>query len=189
MKRTILTFALLSSLTFGARAITVNFDELTGTGTLPSNYAGLTWLNWVYNDAYQPPYTPSSGTERIRNNREDAVNYVGTIKFGGAVTFNSLWMAGYALDQWVEGYLGGVLKCSSTHTPNNSLGFGQTFNLNWANVDEIRVQANNPIHDYYIIDDVTYSPASVPDAGATLVLLGLAMPGLAAVRRFTGKGN
>ena len=30
-----------------SQATTLTFEDLPGTGPVPSNYAGLTWTNWV----------------------------------------------------------------------------------------------------------------------------------------------
>lgn len=161
-----------------AHAVVLDFEDLSGDGGLPSNYAGLTWVNWNYYDGSQPPYYASSGFQRIYN----TYGSVPSLQFGADVTFEGLWMAGYSWGQYVEGYNNGVKIYESAHIANDpSSTFGVYFSLGWAGVDEIRVQS--PEGNHYIVDDVEYNTASVPDGGLTLGLLGGAMVGLSALRR------
>ncbi|HXG47077.1 MAG TPA: VPDSG-CTERM sorting domain-containing protein [Methylomirabilota bacterium] len=162
-------------------AITLDFEDLSGSGALPGNYAGLTWTDWNYYDSYQPPYHASSGAQRIYNQ----FGVVPTLQFGQDVTFIGAWMAGYGYDQYFEGYNNGVKIFESAHIPSTGMPFGQYFNLNWVGVDEIRIQSWSG--NYYIIDDLQYrtdlQPSGVPDAGSTLLLLGSALSVLGVVRR------
>jgi len=181
MKKTLVTTMVGAVFAVGlvaqADAITLNFDDLSGNGPLPGGYAGLTWTDWNYYDAPQSPYNPSSGAERIYNQ----FGVVPTVKFGQDVTFVGAWFAGYSLDQYFEGYNNGVKIIESAHTLNDQSPFGLYVILNWAGVDEIRVQSGSGNH--YILDDLQYEVAGVPDSGLTVLLLGMALSGLGCVRR------
>src|SRR5262245_61477422 len=108
MKRRTRTYAIVLAAIIGlsakGQAEVLDFEDLTGDGALPADYHGLTWENWNYYDAPQPPYFPSSGVERVYN----TFGEVAVLKFGAHVTFNGLWLAGYGFDQYVEGYDNGV---------------------------------------------------------------------------------
>ncbi len=163
-----------------AKATVIDFEDLSGSGSLSSNYAGLGWTNWAYYDSSQSPYNPSSGVERAYIPGESNAY----INFGGQVTLNSLWMAGYNLGQTIAGYNNGSLVNSFT-LGNDSSTFGSTFSLNWS-IDELQFIGgyNNR---FLIIDDLSYNgnAQGVPDTGATVAFLGMALVGFAALRRRT----
>ncbi len=132
-----------------SQATTLTFEDLgTNTGVVPSNYAGLTWINWVHYGQPLPPYNPSSGQVRLFPQNSPAV------QFGQEVTFIGAWLAGNAFDQYFEGYKNGIKIFESAHTANDGSNFGQTFTLNWAGVDEIRLQQGSA--DQTALDDFQY---------------------------------
>jgi len=60
----VVAVALLAS--GAASAAVVNFDDLSGSGVVADGYGGINWGGvWTYYDSPQPPYTPSSGLERV----------------------------------------------------------------------------------------------------------------------------
>jgi len=136
---------------------------------------------WVHIDSFLPPYFANSGSQRVYN----MSGQLGVIKFNQDVTLNSLWLAGYGYNQYVEGYSNGAKVFESVHMPNNLGAFGTLLTLNWVFVDEIRIQSSDGSYNHYVLDDLTYTvPAAlVPDAGSSAMLLSCALASLAAFRR------
>jgi hypothetical protein len=136
-----------------AKQTTINFDDLTGSGSLPANYAGLTWdSSWLYFNNPSPPYTPSSGTCRIFTYNSSA-----WINFGRKVNFYGSWVSNalaYSHVYW-EGYRDGVKVYESEHLYGPADGW---IYVNWEDVDYVKIVTSYP--GYFIIDDVMYS---VPD--------------------------
>jgi hypothetical protein len=180
MKTILMVGAFLCSITL-SRATTLTFEDLgSATGSVPSNYAGLTWSNWIHYGQPLPPYNAGSG--QVRLFPQDNSGTTGTIQFGQDVTFVGAWLAGHSFDQYFEGYNNGIKLFESSHTANDGSNFGQFFTLNWTGVDEIRLQAGSP--DQTAFDDLEYNIVeSVPDGGSTVSLLGCALLGLVALRR------
>src|SRR5258708_3093445 len=120
-----LTLLILAAGTFAlalqARAETITFEDLSGAGTVPANYHGLTWTNWSYYDDVQPPYFPSSGVERIYNNPRFNNNL---IEFNQSVTFLGLWIAGLSHGQYVIGYSSGNPIFTSAPQAGDNSDFG-----------------------------------------------------------------
>jgi hypothetical protein len=160
-----------------SRAATIiDFDDLTGSGAVPTDYKGLTWTGWAYYDSPQDPYFASSGATRVYNEPRTNANL---IEFNQTVTLESLWMAGYGAGQYVIGYSGGVAIFTSTPQANDFNPFGGFLSLNWAGIDAISIYAEtvSGIQDHYILDDITFTArsTSVPDSGLTLVWLGASL--------------
>lgn len=166
-----------------ATATILTFEDLTGSGSVPVNYQGLTWTHWTHYDVAQSPYNASSGVQRIFNDPRDNSNL---IEFNQSVTFQGLWMAGYAHGQYIIGYSAGNPIFFSAPQLSDASEFGAFINVNWSGIDAISVHADdfNGIQDYYILDDITYSDSRVPDGGSTVLLLGVAMSAMGIVRRF-----
>lgn len=181
MKKTFRIFILAIALLAvkPASAIVITFDDLHGSGYLPSNYAGLNWgPAWQYFDTVQAPYTASSGSERIYS-----YSYGGFIDFGKQVVFQGSWLASANVGQqmWWEGYQKGVKIFESQHYLGGSALF---INLNWTGVDSVRLM--DTADNHFVLDDISYEPIGpVPDAACSLILLGIAViPLLLLTQRF-----
>lgn len=176
-------------------AVTLDFEDLTGSGAVPTSYAGIDWSSgWRHYSTPDATYRPNSGSSRIYNQYGN----LGVIRFSEDVTLDSLWIAGYGNNQFIEGYNNGVKLFESIHMPTGNARFGLVLPLNWSGVDEIRVQSSGWGYGYYVLDDLSFTqqappqnllaariPQPVPDAGASIALLGLGMGAVMAVRRGT----
>ncbi len=175
-----------------SQAVTLDFEDLSGGGAVPANYAGLDWSSgWNHYTSADAPYHPSSGSSRVYNE----FGNLGVIRFNADVTLHSLWIAGYGYDQYVEGYDDGVKLFESVHMPSGEATFGLLLSLDWSGVDEIRIQSSNWGYNHYILDDLAFSPSvveerfvqrtSVPDAGGSAAMLGAGVVAVSLIRRRT----
>ncbi|HOW64098.1 MAG TPA: PEP-CTERM sorting domain-containing protein [Candidatus Paceibacterota bacterium] len=83
----------------------------------------------------------------------------------------------YGNETWWEGYNNGTKIYESTHYVFEWQIF---LSLNWPGVDEVQLKSST--YNHFIVDDLTYTKGTVPEAGATLALLGLGLAGLRALR-------
>jgi len=167
-----------------AHATVVNFDDLTGSGTVADGYGGINWdSNWTYYDGAQDPYTPSSDFTRIYTNydlhaaqAEESVAFY----FGTGSIFDGAYFSGAGVGTVSFSlYLNSALVATSSllvTTATPTFLFSGYAGL----VDEVRV---NGFNGYYVMDDVTYnetSPVPLP-AGVWLLLTGIG--GIAGIRK------
>jgi hypothetical protein len=158
-----------------ASATVVNFDDLTGGGTLANGYGGIDWNNnWLYYDSPQTPYNPSSLSERVYTNyalhpsgNTEAVSF----SFASGVVFNGADFAGTSGNGDVEFqlyYLGTLVHTSASLDQSATPTF---LSSGYAGlVDTVAILGRN---GYYVFDDVTYSATStVPEASNVAMMLG-----------------
>ncbi len=174
MKKISIAFISLIATSAMANTTVVNFDDLSGAGTLANGYGGINWnSNFSYYDYAQFPYTPASGLERAY-----AINYGNpTFSFATPVAFDGMDFAGYDIFGPVayEMYLGASLVATSGPLLESStptwLGSGYS-----GQVDSVKL-IGNPF--YSVMDNVTYRGSAVPGPAAVLPMLG----GLIAIAR------
>jgi hypothetical protein len=157
------------------QADVLDFEDLSGAGIVPPNYAGLSWdANWNYYDDPQSPYDPSSGVERIYTH-----NFGGWIDFGTDVTFQGSWVASADVGQemYWEGYDNGVKIFESSHLSGGAQAY---INVNWPGVDYVNFVSTS--FNHFVVDDIKFNrPNGVPDTTSTALNLMLALGSLGIV--------
>jgi hypothetical protein len=168
-----------------AQATVVNFDNLSGFGTVADGYGGITWdNNWTYYDSPQSPYNPSSGATRIFSNY--AKFPAGSLSdiafsFSAPVTFQGAFFSGFSGngDLTVSVFLAGVLKATTSLFSPSSVATFLASGYSGA-VDKVVVHGNA---GFYVMDDVTYSAVSSVPVPAAIWLMLSGLAGLAGIRR------
>jgi hypothetical protein len=171
MRKVILGLAVLV-LIFGLGSTKLNaqtvvtFDDLPGsTGVVPNGYGGINWNgNWTYYGGGQYPYTPESAPNRVYTGFASA-----SFNFLTPEVFNGAYFAGYGYATIsYQLYDGSTLVYSSltSYSPSATPGF---FSSGYSGaVTEVII--NSPYADYYVMDNVTYSPLSAtPEPGSFLL--------------------
>lgn len=171
LKSLLIAAALLAA--SAAHAVVIDFEDLSGQGSLPANYAGLTWgSGWAHYGWAQDPFNPSSPVQRLYNNQSDDSDW---FKFSGDVVFDGAYFAGFNTAQF-ELYNDGILVFTS-----GTIGLSNTptfLNSGYAGlIDEVRLNVAN---GSFVMDDVTYNETPEP---AALLLAGVALAGLGYSRR------
>ena len=161
----------------------IDFESVAACDNVSPNmgvFAGVDFRSeWTCYSFAQPPYNPSSGTNRLYAVSGSSNASTGSFAFSGPQAFLGAFFAGSA-DVTFNMYLGNTLVASSstlttTSTPTFlSSGYA-------GNVDEVQVVGNSV---QWIMDDLTYGSAVsvVPEPGSIL-LVALGLAGVAAVRR------
>jgi len=171
-----IALAILGALAAPSFAITLDFEDLTGSGGLPSNYAGFAnWVGWNYYDAPQPPYNATSGVERVYTG-------VGTIDIGTDVVFLGAMFNGYGSANGfppltVDMYNNNVLVASDSFDLNGS-GNATLIGGNYGGAVDY-IQISGPM-GFFVMDDFSYRPVPEP---VTLIALGAGLAAIARKRR------
>jgi len=139
------------------QTVVLDFEDLQGTGQIPTDYKGLTWdSEWKYYSLLPIPplYYAHSGVSGAYN-----YNMMSVISFPQPVTFNGAWFSGpsgYSTVQFY-GYLGATLVGTSA-----SLAVNPTPTFLAANFpDKVdRIEVHSTTVDYWVIDDFSYIESS-----------------------------
>jgi PEP-CTERM motif len=151
-----------------AGTIVVNFDDLIGQELVPDGYGGIAWGDsWTYFSFPQPPYNPHSGTVRIYNGYPNSETYIhdDSFSFASPVRFDGAWFAGGGYPPTAvrfDLYKSGALVHSSDFLEPSDI---PTFLASGYSglIDTVVVHDVNPDNDDYVMDDVTYTTAAVPE--------------------------
>ena len=165
-----------------AQATVVNFDDLSGDGSVADGYGGITWgNNWQHYDDSQNPYNPSSPFQRIYADSSVFGNtFQGTsFSFLTDVAFGGAYFAGYGSSDgfasvFFELFSNGVSVFSTASLDVNST---PTFlGASYAGlIDQVVVWGTA---GYYVMDDVSYTATAPVPLPAALPLLLAALGGL-----------
>ena len=175
---------LVLSLAAGAAAnaatttFVLNFDDLAGTGPMPTEYGGVIFGDdFRHYDAPVQGYPPSSGLTTIYPNYDKypaGFNATLTFRFTELVRFDGAFFSGRTPVAY-EFYRGGV-KVGSTAAfdaaPDQAAFYATRFN---GPVDEVRISGNS---GNWVLDDLTFTTGYVPEPGTwALMILGFGATG------------
>ena len=168
-----------------AAATVLTFDDLSGTGSVPTNYGGLTFNNWFYSNVPDPAYPPKSGATNLFTGDfgPSVTDGNASISFAAPIVLDGAYFSGYSGVSFKLYNSGILVRVSDALPDGGASGYGPTFlSSGYAGtVDKIVVSG---IQGYYAMDDLTYHISAVPEPDiAALWLLGLAGVGIAARRR------
>lgn len=164
--------ALALSAPFASAAV-LNFDDIVGAGdyaAVPAGYGGLDWSgsSWSVLATEQVPYTAHSGAGRVTLGwgSDDTAS---TIRFNAPTVFDGAWFAGYTeaavrFDLYFEGSL---VASSTTLSLTDTPAF---LDAGWDGaIDTVVVSSGQ--HAFYVMDDLSYVAAPVPEPGALALML------------------
>jgi hypothetical protein len=195
----LLCVVFLSSIALRAFATTIFFDDLPGDlSAIPNGYNGLNWTNFFNVDGTTQP--PSGYHPAIVSPNNVAFNGFGdpALISDGAFDLNS----GYFTAAWnddlqlqVIGSLMGNPLYDMTFTLSATAP--TLINLNYLGIDSVQfISFGGTPHPEYIefgggtnfaLDNLVINQTgTVPDAGSTVMLLGIALGGIGYLRRSLG---
>jgi hypothetical protein len=168
MRKVILGLAVLV-LIFGLGSTKLNaqtvvtFDDLPGSGLVPNGYGGINWnSNWTYYGDVQPPYTAESSPNRVYTFSANA-----SFNFLTPEVFNGAYFAGDSAPVTFELYDGSTLVFTSATLVSDGT---PTFLASGYSGAVTEVIVSSPSPDFYVMDNVTYSPLSAtPEPGSFLL--------------------
>jgi hypothetical protein len=164
----------VASSTAEAGTVVVNFDDLTGTGTVADGYGGINWGGeWTYYDNEQFPYTPASPNTRVYGVNPIIGGYspAPSFTFGSNAVFDGAYFSGFDYSKvHFELYLNGnLVHTSATLVPSDVPAFLDSGYS--GQVDKVTVIAAAP--GYYVMDNVTYDTINtnaVPEPSSVVML-------------------
>jgi hypothetical protein len=147
-----------------ASATVVNFDRLTGNGSLPAVYRGIAWESgWYYLSSPFPPFQAHSSPTRIYSD----ANVKGFTFLDADQFFDGAWFAGYYYASF-RLYNDGLLVHTSPTLELFGTGPARFLASGYAGLgDAVSVVG---IGAAYVMDDVTYH-GKVPEPGAPSLML------------------
>lgn len=156
-----------------AGTVVVNFDDLTGAGTVADGYGGINWGGeWAYYDAAQSPYTPASQFTRVYGVDPITGSYAAapSFTFGTNVVFDGAYFSGADFSPvYFNLYLNGnLVHTSATLTPSDVPAFLDSGYS--GQVDKVTVIPADP--GYYVMDNVTYDTINAVPEPSSVVMLG-----------------
>jgi hypothetical protein len=170
-----------SSPTAEAGTVVVDFDDLTGSGSVADGYGGINWGGeWEYYDSNDPPYTPASFPTRVYGvDANGDYNPAASFTFSTSVEFQGAYFAGYDTPVNFELYLNGTLvHTSASIVPSSTPAFLASGYS--GPVDMVTVITNAGANTVlYVMDDVTYNTLSSVPEPSSVVMLGMGGLGLA----------
>jgi len=178
-----LALSLAAGAASAATTIVLDFDDLVGTGLVPSEYQGVQFGDdfSYYDTPKLPEYPTRSGSTSLYSNYDKykpGFSSTGIIRFDDAVRFDGAWFAGHydvVFDLYLDGqqvHVSDRLDLDSTIRYLSS-GYGGL-------VDEVRLYGNS---GNWVMDDLTYTTgvtAAVPEPTTwALMILGFGAAGAA----------
>lgn len=177
MRHRLLSAAIGATLAFAASlasADVLTFDDIAGSddySAVPASYGGLDWSasTWSVLTSPQAPYTAHSGAGRITlawgSSDGDSV-----IRFLEPTVFEGAWFAGYSeANVRFDLYSAGRLVASSAAmTMSDTPAFLAT---GWSSaIDSVVVSSS--LHAFYVMDDLSFTPASqVPEPASWALMI------------------
>ena len=172
-----------------ASADVLNFDNLTGTGTVPASYGGFTFNNWSYSDTFDADFLAHSGATNVFTDvfGSSATDGNASITTNTPIIFDGAYFSGFSGVSF-KLYNGGVLvHVSDALAGGGATSYAPTFLSSGYTglVDKIVV---NGVQGYYAMDDLTFHAAAVPEPTSAMLML-LGGVAVAAVKRRRAKSS
>ena len=165
------TCVLLSS---AAKADVLTFDDLVGTGSVPTNYGGLQFSNWSFSSVIDPAYPTHSGLTNVFTDvgSPSITNGNATIHAATPFVLDGAWFSGFSGVTFQLSLSGALVHVSST-LPDATLptGYGPAFLSSGYSglIDTIVVSG---VQGFYAMDDLTFHRvAAVPEPETYALLL------------------
>lgn len=180
MKRFCLVILALLLLAMSASAVptVLDFEDLSGSGVLPTNYGGINWsfgsASWEYYGTSQAPYNPSSGSQRIYAGTQSASP---SFSFLTPSVFNGAYVNGDIMGGAISFTLslGGTVVATSGDYLLDSSGTGMFLSSGYAGMVDLVTVNTTGSPGYYILDDISYGSAAVPEINAAAATLPIAV--------------
>ncbi|WP_296599811.1 PEPxxWA-CTERM sorting domain-containing protein [Phenylobacterium sp.] len=178
-----LALSLAASAASAATTVVLDFDDLVGTGLVPSDYQGVNFGDdfSYYDDPLLPEYPSRSGLTTLYSNYDKykpGSGSTGVIRFDDAVRFDGAWFAGHydvVFDLYLDGQQVHVSDRLDLDSTMRYLASGYA-----GLVDEVRLYGNS---GNWVMDDLTYTTgvtAAVPEPATwAMMMLGFGAAGAA----------